>query len=246
MTDAAADDGGPAGRALRLEGVGKVYGRQRALVDLRATFAPGRVAAVLGPNGAGKSTLLGILSTLVTPSTGVVTFGSERMGRTSRLRSAIGYVGHEPGLYGDLSARGNLELFARFYGLADPARRTEEMLERVALSDVPRDAPVRAFSRGMQQRLALARALLHGPSILLFDEPASALDPAGAAWLAAELGREREAGHLVVLVTHDLAAATAVANQVVILRRGRLVHDETRPAGFAPGTLRALYEEKVG
>lgn len=236
--------GGP-GRELRLEDVSKSFGRQRALLDLNLTFSAGQVAAVLGPNGAGKSTLLGLLSTLLTPSAGSITFAGERLGRASAMRGIIGYVGHEPGLYGDLSARQNLELFAALYGLPEDGRRTSEMLERIGLGEARADAPVRTFSRGMQQRLALGRALLHEPQILLFDEPSAALDPAGAAWLSSELGREREAGRLVVLVTHDLDAAAAAATQIVILRRGRVAFDETRAAGFAADAVRALYEERT-
>src|SRR5262245_29053998 len=106
-------------RHLRLEKVGKRFGRQRALIDLSLSFAPGRVAAVLGPNGAGKTTLLGILSTLVAPTSGTLTFGAERLTRESALRATIGFVGHEPGLYVDLTALENLELFVALYGLSD-------------------------------------------------------------------------------------------------------------------------------
>jgi heme exporter protein A len=230
---------------LALEGIGKTFGRHRALVDLNVRFAPGEVAAVLGPNGAGKSTLLAILSTLVRPTTGRLSFRGEPIERNSPVRSSIGYVGHEPGLYGDLGARQNLQLFANLHGVPDAARRIDEMLARVDLADLRRDAIVRTFSRGMQQRLALARALLHEPEILLFDEPSSALDPRGAAWLSEEIGRERAAGRLVVLVTHDLEAAASVATHLVILRRGRLAFDERREAGFPAATVRALYEEKT-
>lgn len=230
---------------LQLDRVGKTFGRHRALVDVSLSFSAGEVAVVLGPNGAGKSTLLGILSTLVRPSAGALRFGGAVVARNSAVRTTIGYVGHEPGLYGDLTARENLELFAALYGLRDAGAEIEQMLARVGLADVRRDAIVRTFSRGMQQRLALARALLPGPQILLFDEPSAALDPAGATWLAEEIGRERAAGRLVVLVTHDLEAAAAVANQLVILRRGRLIFDETRPGGFSPVTVRALYQEKT-
>ena len=233
------------GRALALAGIGKTFGRHRALVDLTVTFVAGEVAAVLGPNGAGKSTLLGILSTLVRPSSGHLTFGGEVIGRNSLVRTTIGYVGHEPGLYGDLTARQNLQLFANLYGVPRAEKLIEEMLERVGLADVRRDAITRTFSRGMQQRLALARALLPEPHILLFDEPSSALDPAGAAWLAEELARERAAGRLVVLVTHDLDAAAAVATHLVILRRGRLVLDERRPDGFPAPEVRSLYQERT-
>ncbi|HEY4393232.1 MAG TPA: heme ABC exporter ATP-binding protein CcmA [Polyangia bacterium] len=230
--------------ALRLSKIGKIYGGRRALADVSATFEPGRIASVIGPNGAGKSTLLGILSTLVAPSAGEVRWGDERLGRGSALRARIGYVGHEPGVYGDLTAAENLTLFADLHGVADPAARAAALLARVGLADVAADAPARTFSRGMVQRLALARALVHDPALLLFDEPAAALDPAGADWLATELAAERAAGRVVVLVTHDLGAA-AVADQVVILRRGRVVFDETRPGGFGAEAVRATYDAKT-
>ncbi len=230
---------------LRLDGVGKTYGRHRALIDVSTQFQPGRVAAILGPNGAGKTTLLQILSTLVGPTKGGVIWGTQALSRGSTLRARIGYVAHDPGLYGDLSARQNLELFGRLYGLDDPAARAQELLSRVGLGEARRDAPVRAFSRGMQQRLSLARALLPTPDLLLFDEPASALDPAGAAWLKGAIEIEREAGRLVVLVTHDLAAAAMVADQIVILRRGRVAHDECRDARFTPAELTTIYAEKT-
>jgi len=230
--------------ALRLSKVGKIYGGRRALFDVSTQFEPGRIAAVLGPNGAGKSTLLGILSTLVSPSAGEVRWGDGRLERGSPLRARIGYVGHEPGLYGDLTATENLTLFAGLHGVSDPASRAVALLARVGLGDVAADAPARTFSRGMLQRLALARALVHDPALLLFDEPAAALDPAGADWLATELGAERAAGRLVILVTHDLGAA-AVADQVLILRRGRVVFDETRPGGFGAEAVRATYEART-
>ena len=146
------------GPELRLDKVGKTFGLHRALADVSLAFASGQVAAVLGPNGAGKSTLLSLLSTLGQPTQGTITFGGERLFRGSPLRALIGYVGHEPGLYGDLSARQNLRLFASLYGLSDADRRVEEMLVRVGLEGSPREAAVRTFSRGMLQRLALARA----------------------------------------------------------------------------------------
>jgi heme exporter protein A len=227
---------------LVLRAVGKIYAGRRALADVNIRFEPGRVAAVLGPNGAGKTTLLGILATLVSPSSGEVRWGDDVLGRGSPLRARIGYVGHDPGLYGDLTALENLMLFSALYG-GDPGHaRAETLLARVGLAEVARDAPTRTFSRGMLQRLALARALANDPALLLFDEPSSALDPAGAAWLAAELAAERAAGRVVVLVTHDLDAAAGIADQVVILRRGRVVFDETRAERFTPTALRAAYE----
>jgi heme exporter protein A len=231
--------------ALELRQVTKSYGGRRALIDVSATFVPGRVGAVLGPNGAGKSTLLSILSTLVAPSAGEVRWGDEPLGRASPARRRIGYVGHDPGLYGDLTARENLVLFAELYGIGQPRERALAMLSRVGLDDAPPDAPARTFSRGMLQRLALARALLHEPELLLFDEPSSALDPAGAAWLQTELGAERAGGRIVVLVTHDLEAAATIAEHVIVLRRGRVVFDDTRPGGFGAEALRAVYRERT-
>ena len=231
--------------ALVLHKVGKIYAGRRALVDVSMTFRPGRVSAVLGPNGAGKTTLLGILSTLVPPTTGEVRWGREVLGRASAARARIGYVGHDPGVYGDLTARETLVLFGARYGLPDPAARAAAMLARVGLGDAPAGATARTFSRGMLQRLALARALLPEPALLLFDEPAAALDPAGAAWLETELTAERDAGRIVVVVTHDLEAAAAVAAHVVVLRRGRVAHDEVRPGGYDAYTLRALYQERT-
>jgi heme exporter protein A len=230
-------------RRLRVARVCKSYGRQRALVDVSMELVPGRVAAVLGPNGAGKTTLLGILSTLVRPTSGELLLGDEPLGR--HARHSIGYVGHEPGVYPDLSARQNLRLFASLYGLAAADERIATMLERVDLAGVRDDLPARAYSRGMLQRLALARALLHEPEILLFDEPSSALDPTGARWLEGELRREREAGRLVILVTHDLEAAAAVASHIVVLRRGRMALERTKADGFDGAEVRALYEEAL-
>jgi heme exporter protein A len=230
-------------RNLRAARICKSFGRQHALVDVSLSFAPGQVTCIVGPNGAGKTTLLAILSTLAKPTSGEVLFGEEALGRA--VRHAIGYVGHEPGIYPDLSARQNLNLFAALYAISNPEARVASMLERVDLALVRHDLPARAFSRGMLQRLALARALLHDPEILLFDEPSSALDPAGVRWLAEELCREREAGRLVIVVTHDLDAAAQLSNHMVVLRRGRVVADESRPQGFSAPEVRSLYQEAL-
>jgi heme exporter protein A len=232
-------------RHLRVANLSKTFGRQRALVDISLVFAPGEVTAVVGPNGAGKTTLLAILSTLVRPTSGALSLGDEALSGSPAARATIGYVGHEPGVYPELSARQNLRLFASLYDLTDAEDRIEAMLGRVDLADVRSDLPARAYSRGMLQRLGLARALLHSPEILLFDEPSSALDPMGARWLVDELLRERQAGRLVVLVTHDLDAAAQVASHLVVIRRGRVALDRTQPEGFPVAEVRALYQEAV-
>ncbi len=232
-------------RRLCVARVGKTFGRHRALVDVTLDFVSGQVASIVGPNGAGKTTLLGILSTLVRPSSGEIRLDDESMLASRTARQSIGYVGHEPGVYPDLSAEQNLRLFGALYALGDVEARVASMLERVGLGGVRHDLPARTFSRGMLQRLALARALLHDPDILLFDEPSSALDPLGVRWLTDELGREREAGRLVILVTHDLDAAAQVSNHVVVLRRGRVAADKTQPSGFTSAEVRTLYEEAL-
>jgi len=233
----------PTTPSLIVDNVGKTFGRRRALAGVSTQMNAGEITAILGPNGAGKSTLLAILSTLSTPTSGHVKWGDVALQRNAPARAALGYVGHDPGLYLDLGALANLLFFAGLYGVPDAARRARQLLERVGLADVPGEAAVRTFSRGMMQRLGLARALIHEPRILLFDEPSAALDPAGVAWLVAELSRERDAGRVVVLVTHDLDAAAGLAEHVLILRRGRVVRDERRPAAWGGPALRAAYEE---
>jgi heme exporter protein A len=235
----------PATAELVAERIGKIYAGRRALIDVSLTFRPGEIAAILGPNGAGKSTLLAILATLSAPTSGRVMWGDTALTKGCAARQFLGYVGHEPGLYLELGARRNLALFARLYGLDEPEQRAHALVERVGLKELGGgdDRPVRTFSRGMQQRLALARALLHEPAILLFDEPGSALDPLGVDWLAGELRRERASGRVVVLVTHDLEAAALLADHVVILRRGRLVSDFRPSEDRASDALRARYAE---
>ncbi|MGD0838714.1 MAG: heme ABC exporter ATP-binding protein CcmA [Polyangia bacterium] len=229
---------------LRVAGVGKSFGRRRALVDVSLSFGAGEVTALLGPNGAGKTSLLGILSTLVKPTRGEVLL--EQQAQSQRpAREAIGYVGHEPGVYPDLSARQNLRLFAALYDIADGEAKVAAMLERVGLGEVQAELPARAFSRGMLQRLALARALLPAPQILLFDEPSSALDPEGVDWLTDELARERQAGRLVVIATHDLEAAARVSSHIVVLHRGRVAAERTEPNGFSAAQVRAIYQDAL-
>jgi heme exporter protein A len=234
---------GPTTPALIVNNVGKTFGRRRALAGVSTVMNAGEITAILGPNGAGKSTLLSVMSTLSSPTSGHVQWGDVKLQRNSPARAVLGYVGHDPGLYLDLGGLANLLFFASLYGVPDATARARELLERVGLADIPAEAPVRTFSRGMLQRLGLARALIHQPRILLFDEPSAALDPAGVTWLVSELSRERDAGRVVVLVTHDLDAAAALAEHVLILRRGRVVRDERRPEAWGAPALRAAYEE---
>lgn len=228
---------------ITVENVTKTFGRHRALAGISTRLEPGTMTAIIGPNGAGKSTLLGILSTLVSPTEGAVRWGDEPLRPGSELRADIGYVGHEPGLYGELTAAENLVLFARLHGLTAPSEIAARMLERVGLGALRRDARVRTLSRGTQQRVALARALLHHPRLLLLDEPSAALDPAGTTWLCRQLEQESEAGRTVALVTHDLETAGKLARHIVLLSRGRAVLDCRADAPFGAAALRSFYEE---
>jgi len=215
---------------VTVEGVTKVYGRQRALGGVSLTLEAGRLCVLLGPNGAGKSTLISILSTLTRPTGGEVRFGDTPHREAARsLRGAIGVVAHESFLYGDLTGRENLRFFLGLYDLRDGS---DELLARVGLDEAA-DRPVRTYSRGMQQRLALARALAGQPRLLLLDEPFTGLDRAGVAALRTLLAELRDDGRILVLVTHDLAAAGDLAQHAVVLRRGKVVADEVRSTPFA-------------
>ncbi|MEW6272946.1 MAG: ABC transporter ATP-binding protein [Thermodesulfobacteriota bacterium] len=203
-------------------------------VDLRV--GAGEVVAVLGPNGAGKSTLLRLLACISRASAGeLLLFDVDcHPGRpTPEVLGRIGFVGHEPLVYEDLTPRQNLEVFARLYGPrgsgedgADPRERARALLVRVGLAHAI-ERPTRALSRGMLQRLAIARATLHDPELLLLDEPFTALDEAGRDLLEGEIRARAAAGAAVVLVTHDLARAAALADRAVVLSAGRVVGESS-------------------
>lgn len=222
---------------VRVEGLSRVYDDHYALVELTADFPAGTVTALLGPNGAGKSTLIAILSTLQSPSEGRVLFAGQAVGPEDRGR--IAYVGHRTMLYGGLSARENLAFFAKLYGVPDAATRIDALLDRVGLP-LDKDRPVAGFSRGMAQRLTLARALLPEPVLLLLDEPLTGLDQDGVA-LALDLIRERKAaGTAIIMASHDLVATGSVADRVLLLRRGRKLYE-----GPLEGELGALYQTQL-
>jgi heme exporter protein A len=216
--------------------VQRIYGRQRALGGVDLTLGTGEAVALLGPNGAGKSTLVSILATLVRPSAGAVRYGGEEA--DERVRGAIGVIAHESLCYGDLSAEENLAFFARLYRVPDAARRAAEMVERVGLTEAAR-RPARTYSRGMLQRLAVARALMHRPTLLLADEPFTGLDRAGVALLGMLLAEERARGSMLLVVTHDFDAVASLCSRAVVLYRGRVAADEAR--GFDGAALADLY-----
>ncbi|HEX6465154.1 MAG TPA: heme ABC exporter ATP-binding protein CcmA [Vicinamibacterales bacterium] len=206
---------------LRLVDVTRTFGRRRALSKVSMSADAGTITALLGHNGAGKSTLLSIAATLLQPTSGHVSFGAHE-GRTggTALRSRIGMLGHDLYLYAELSATENLRFFAKLYGLEDVERRVDAALDRAGLTE-RRDEPVSGFSRGMRQRLALERALIHEPRLLLLDEPFTGLDDAAREALRVRLQSARSAGAIVLLTTHDTAAIANLPDARVSLVDGK-------------------------
>lgn len=219
-------EAGPLDR-VEIKKVAKRYGIERALAGVTLELVGTSMCALLGHNGAGKTTLLGILSTLVRPSDGKVLYRSAGREVTGAdVRREIGMLAHSSFCYPELSAYENLEFFAGLYGVDDSQTALAAVLDRVGLEPRARARASRTYSRGMVQRLALARALLTKPSLLLLDEPFTGLDRGGALALGASLGELRDAGTIVVVVTHDLEAIAGRADHVAILRRGQLVFEE--------------------
>ena len=225
---------------VRVINVSRHFGRRKALSNISFECRAGEILGLLGPNGAGKSTMLSILATLLAPSSGDVTYGTH-MARDlgPGLRGRVGLLGHDLFLYPELSARENLTFFAKLYGLSDVAGRVEWALDHAELVDRA-DDQVAKFSRGMRQRLALERALVHAPRLLLLDEPFTGLDQSSTAALVARLEALRADGCVVVLATHDLEVAERVLTRSIFLRAGRLATDDD-----APGDLRSRYQRAI-
>lgn len=213
------------GRAVGLDfqNVSKRYGTQWALREISLRIAPGEFVLLRGANGSGKSTLLKIAATLTRPSAGRVSYLGTDASDGLVLKARIGMVAHGTLLYDDLTADENLRFFGSLFGLPSLASRAETALAAVGLSE-RRDSLVRTFSRGMRQRLSLARAMLHGPGLLLLDEPATGLDQEAREWLARTLESLHHAGCTMVMSTHAEEAAAA-ATRTVWLAAGCVVRD---------------------
>ncbi len=227
--------------ALSAENVWKFYGDYPALREITFSLEPGACLAVLGRNGAGKTTLLKILAGLSNPAKGDVrVLGGDV--RQTRTRARIGVLGHGIGVYDELSAMENLVLFGRLYGLANPKRAALEWLERTGLDRV-KDGLVREFSRGMRQRLAVARAFLHNPDVLLLDEPFTALDDRAIAILQNLLRDGLAQGHTILISTHQLREALELATHACLINRGRIAFRGERTAEMLadPGWLYRHY-----
>jgi heme exporter protein A len=229
---------------LAARGLRRTFGRLRVLYDIDLTLSPGEALAIAGPNGAGKSTLLRILAGLMRPTAGEVhVLGRPVTANAAEARRAIGLLSHQSLLYDDLTVMENLTFAARLYGLARPADAARTALEAAGLTGRGDDSP-RRLSRGLLQRAAIARALVHAPRVLLLDEPFTALDAASADRLRGMLEARRAEGLGLVIVTHYLAEVWEVATRVAVLVEGRWVSDQPKS-----GPLEAFlprYREWIG
>ncbi len=206
----------------------KRFGLKVVLRGVDFAVKPGEFVALLGPNGAGKTTFLRILASLSRPSTGeVIVAGSKLPHEAAQVRARLGVVSHLPLLYPDLTAEENLMFYARMYGIIDPQLRITEVLKMIGLENRRRDL-VRTFSRGMQQRLAIGRAVIHDPEVMLFDEPYTGLDQDASGMLDEVLRSVAAQGRTVVMTSHDLARAEDLATRFDILSRGVIAASATR------------------
>jgi heme exporter protein A len=222
--------------AIELRGLARYFGERAALRDVSLKLPAGATLAVLGRNGAGKSTLLRILAALLRPHAGdVVVFGEALPRRAFAVRARLGLLGHEPLLYRELTGRENLDYHARLHRVAP--ERIDEVLRAVQM-ERRADEPVRLLSRGMVQRLAVCRAVLHAPSLLLLDEPRANLDPAASELVEPLIGRP--SGCTRVLTSHDPRAALAEADVVLALKDGRTAFLGA-PADLSDAAVQELY-----
>src|SRR5574342_431170 len=229
---------------IETRGLTKAFGLRLVLKGVNLDVAPGECVALLGPNGAGKTTLLRILATLSKPTLGQVRIaGYPLPGGAADARRRLGVVSHHTLLYSDLTAEENLRFYARVYALEQPDGRIAHVLEQVGLAARRRDL-VRTFSRGMQQRLAIARALLPDPDVLLLDEPHTGLDQDAASMLDGVLQSVAGQGRTVVMTSHDLARAEDLATRFDILSRGVIAATAT-PKQLKKSNLLSFYKEAL-
>jgi heme exporter protein A len=208
-------------------GLARSFGGRRAVDGVSFTLNAGDCLALFGPNGAGKTTLLRLLAGLLAPTEGRALVNGVSLRDGLAARAQVGLVSHASMLYAALSARENVEFAARLFGLRDPAEAAIRALTTMRVRDYA-ETPVRLLSRGLQQRVSIARAIVHSPKLLLCDEPYTGLDESGSAALTSALGERREAGAALLVITHNINEGLALATHVAIMRRGRFVRYESR------------------
>ena len=215
---------------IHFEKIDKRFGGLYALRRVSLEIAAGECVVFAGRNGSGKTTLLRIAARLSRPSSGTVGFANSG-GKKNETPAAAGFVAHATMVYDELTAEENLLLFARLQGIARPAERAQALLEEVGLLE-RRNSLVRTFSRGMRQRIAIARALLNEPAVVLFDEPATGLDPQGVSWFAETLRRLRDSGRTILMSLHGESEVSNLATRAIRLEAGTVVADTRTGANF--------------
>jgi heme exporter protein A len=230
--------------AIQVKRLIKRFGFKPVLQNLDFTVNTGEFVAIIGPNGTGKTTFLRILSSLSRPTSGEVLIAGFRYPQQSvNARRILGVVSHQPLLYGDLTAEQNLHFYGRMYALEDLGKRIDEVLEMVGLEE-RRDDLVRTFSRGMQQRLSIGRAMLHDPEILLLDEPHTGLDQEASRNLDNLLRNVAAVGRTVVMTSHDLMRMADLASRFDVLWHGKIVASARR-GEIEPNQLRTFYDQAI-
>lgn len=228
---------------IEIENLSKIFGFLPVLKQVSLIIERGEFVALLGPNGSGKSTLLRMIAGLTKPTEGIIRVGGWEIPREAQsVRSQIGMVSHQALLYGNLTARENLLFFAQLYGMKGTSR-IDFLLKQVGLAKRAHSL-VRTFSRGMQQRLSIARALLQEPHVLLFDEPYTGLDQDAGSVLDGLLTKAQDDGHTILMTTHQLERAARIADRVIILSKGKIAHDGM--AGMPVHEISSLYTDITG
>jgi heme exporter protein A len=221
----------------------RVFGSQLAVAGVTFSLGAGQCLALFGPNGAGKTTLLRVIAGLLKPTSGSARISGIPLPGGSLARSRIGLISHQTMLYGALSPRENVTFVARLYGISEPTKLVDAALQRMSMLERA-DTPVRFLSRGMQQRVSIARAMVHSPQIVLADEPYSGLDDSGARALTALLRELLGAGTSIIIVTHNLAEGLSLATHAAVMRRGKFVRYDSSNR-LDPSTYSSLYRETV-
>ena len=227
------------------EGVTKSFGYIQALRGVDLKIKKGEFVTVFGPNGAGKTTLIKLLATLTKPTSGKVIIANHDIKKEpDKVRALIGVISHDPYLYGNLSALENIGFFASLYGISQPKKKAIQVIKQVGLESRMHDL-VRTFSRGMQQRLAVARAIVHEPKILLLDEPYTGLDQHGARIFGDLLNWLKTENRTIVMTTHNLPEGLEISDRIAILDGGKIVY-ESDARGVELMKFKEIYFEKVG
>jgi heme exporter protein A len=208
--------------AIEVSGVSRSFGRRRAVDGVDFSLESGECLALFGPNGAGKTTLLRVIAGLLKPTAGVVRVSGKSLRDDAPARGQMGLISHQSMLYRALTARENVEFAARLYGMRDVRGSATRALDRIRILDRA-DTPVRSLSRGLQQRVSIARAIVHDPAVVLLDEPYTGLDAAGGAALTEMLQLLRSSGASLILVTHNIEEGLAIASRAAIMLAGRLI-----------------------